>query len=70
MLNGGAVGWKSDKPSTIVVSSTESKYIVVVEASMEAVWMWKFINGLGNVMPTNKRPMKMLCDNTVSIAIA
>ncbi|GJY99376.1 hypothetical protein Tco_0516806 [Tanacetum coccineum] len=70
MLNGGAVGWKSAKQSTIVVSSTEAKYIVVVEASMEAVWMWKFIDGLGNVMPTNKRPMKMLCDNTVSISIA
>ncbi|GKC61354.1 hypothetical protein Tco_1088952 [Tanacetum coccineum] len=29
----------------------------------------KFIDGLGNVMPTNKRPMEMLCDNIVAIDI-
>nr|GEW71092.1 hypothetical protein [Tanacetum cinerariifolium] len=40
------------------------------EASMEVVWMRKFINGHGNVVPTNKRPMEMLCDNISAIAIA
>ncbi|GKD85275.1 hypothetical protein Tco_1356429 [Tanacetum coccineum] len=38
--------------------------------SMEAVSMRKFIDGLGDVMPSNKRPMKMLCDNEHAIAIA
>ncbi|GKB93014.1 hypothetical protein Tco_0979151 [Tanacetum coccineum] len=32
--------------------------------------MRKFINGLGNVVPTNKRRMEMLCDNMSEIAIA
>nr|GEU44026.1 putative Gag-Pol polyprotein [Tanacetum cinerariifolium] len=41
----------------------EAEYIDIVEASMEAVWMRKFIDGLGGVMPSNKRPMEMLCDN-------
>nr|GEW40223.1 hypothetical protein [Tanacetum cinerariifolium] len=36
-------------------------YIVAVEALMEAVWMRKFIDGLGGFMPSNKRPMEMLC---------
>ncbi|GKE19841.1 hypothetical protein Tco_1431353, partial [Tanacetum coccineum] len=40
------------------------------KASMEAVWMRKFIDGLGGVVPSNKRPMKMLCDNEPAIAIA
>ncbi|GKF47441.1 hypothetical protein Tco_0137243 [Tanacetum coccineum] len=42
------------------MSSTEAEYIVVVEASMEAVWMRKFIDGLRGVMPSNKRPIEML----------
>ncbi|GJV85923.1 hypothetical protein Tco_1525821 [Tanacetum coccineum] len=37
---------------------------------MEVVWMRKFVDELGNVVPTNKRPMNMLCDNTTAIAIA
>nr|GEU91579.1 hypothetical protein [Tanacetum cinerariifolium] len=39
-------------------------------SSMEAVWMRKFIDGLGGVMPSNKRPMEMLCDNEPALAIA
>ncbi|GKB53486.1 hypothetical protein Tco_0904239 [Tanacetum coccineum] len=37
---------------------------------MESVWMRKFIDGLGNVVLSNKRPMEMLCDNEPTIAIA
>ncbi|GJZ80237.1 hypothetical protein Tco_0645231 [Tanacetum coccineum] len=48
----------------------EAEYIAVAEASMEAVWMRKFIDELGSVMPSNKRPMEMLCDNEPAIAIA
>ncbi|GKC11832.1 hypothetical protein Tco_1008614 [Tanacetum coccineum] len=37
---------------------------------MEAVWMSKFVDGLGDVMPSNKRHMEMLCDNEHALAIA
>ncbi|GJW77921.1 hypothetical protein Tco_0139603 [Tanacetum coccineum] len=70
VLNGGAVDWKSAKQSTIAMSSTEDKYITFAEASVEAVWIRKFIDGLGDVMPSNKRPMEMLCDNEHALAIA
>ncbi|GKE20674.1 hypothetical protein Tco_1432186 [Tanacetum coccineum] len=33
-------------------------------------YMRKFIDGLGGVMPSNKRPMEMLCDNEPALAIA
>ncbi|GKB08325.1 hypothetical protein Tco_0836609, partial [Tanacetum coccineum] len=56
--------------STTAMSSTEAEYIAVVEASMEAVWMRKFIDGLGDVVPSNKSSMEMLCDNEPAIAIA
>ncbi|GJV16514.1 hypothetical protein Tco_1361837 [Tanacetum coccineum] len=69
VLNGGAVDWKSAKQITTIMSSTEAKYIATAEASMEVVWMRKFIDGLGGVVPSNKRPMEMLCDNKPRIAI-
>ncbi|GKA85266.1 retrotransposon protein, putative, ty1-copia subclass [Tanacetum coccineum] len=70
VLNGGAVDWKSAKQSTTAMSSTEAEYIATVEASMEAIRMRKFIDGLGGVMPSNKRPMEMLCDNEPALVIA
>nr|GEY62670.1 hypothetical protein [Tanacetum cinerariifolium] len=69
VLNGGSVDWKSAKQSTTVMSSTEVEYITAAEASMKSIWMRKFIDGLGNVMPSNKRPIKMPRDNEAAIAI-
>ncbi|GKE44493.1 hypothetical protein Tco_1471777 [Tanacetum coccineum] len=47
-----------------------SEYIAASETIMEVVYIRKFNDGLGNVVPTNKEPMEMLCDNTGTIAIA
>ncbi|GJX27820.1 hypothetical protein Tco_0235899, partial [Tanacetum coccineum] len=69
VLNGGAVDWKSAKQSTTRMSSIEAEYIVAAEASMEVVWIRKSIDGLGGVVPSNGRPMEMLCDNEHAIAI-
>nr|GEV19483.1 hypothetical protein [Tanacetum cinerariifolium] len=41
-------------------ASTKAEYIAAVKASMEAVWIRKFIDRLGDVVPLNKRPMEML----------
>ncbi|GJY87457.1 hypothetical protein Tco_0502085 [Tanacetum coccineum] len=51
-------------------ADAKDEYIAAAEASMEAIWMRKFIDGLGGVVPSNKRPMEMLCDNEPAIAIA
>nr|GEV64813.1 hypothetical protein [Tanacetum cinerariifolium] len=61
---------KSAKQSTIAVSSIEAEYIAGAKVLMEAIWMRKFIDRLGNVVPSNKRPMEMLCDNEPKITIA
>ncbi|GJT04144.1 retrotransposon protein, putative, ty1-copia subclass [Tanacetum coccineum] len=47
----------------------EAEYIAASDASKEAVWVRKFISGLG-VVPTIKEPIKMYCDNTEAITIA
>ncbi|GJZ35139.1 hypothetical protein Tco_0580956 [Tanacetum coccineum] len=69
VLNGGAVDWKSSKQSTIVMSATESEYIATSEAAMEAVWIRKFISGLG-IVPTINEHLNMYCDNSAAVHYA
>ncbi|GJV91607.1 putative retrotransposon protein [Tanacetum coccineum] len=58
VMNKGAVDWKSSKQSTTAMSSMEAEYIVAVENAMEAIWIRKFISGLGVVLSID-RPMDM-----------
>ncbi|GKC86259.1 hypothetical protein Tco_1141976 [Tanacetum coccineum] len=69
ILNGGAVDWKSSKQSTTTMSATEFEYIAASEAAMEAVWIRKFISGIG-IVPTINEPIKMFCDNSAALLIA
>ncbi|GJX46772.1 retrotransposon protein, putative, ty1-copia subclass [Tanacetum coccineum] len=69
ILNGGAVDWKSSKQSTTAMSATEAEYIAASEAAMEAVWIRKFISGLG-IVPTINEPIIMFCDNSVALHFA
>ncbi|GKC75433.1 hypothetical protein Tco_1126207, partial [Tanacetum coccineum] len=69
VLNGGVVDWKSAKQSIFATSSAEAGYIAAYDASKEAVWVRKFISGLG-VVAIIEKPINMYCDNTGAIAIA
>ncbi|GKD54982.1 hypothetical protein Tco_1288369 [Tanacetum coccineum] len=60
--------FQTDKDDT--KSQIRSRYIDVVEALIEAVWTGKFIDGLGGIVPSNKRHIEMLCDNEPAIAMA
>ncbi|GKC47475.1 Toll/interleukin-1 receptor domain-containing protein, partial [Tanacetum coccineum] len=51
------------------VLNGEAEYIAAFDSSKEAVWVKKFISGLG-VVPTIEKPINMYCDNTGAIAIA
>ncbi|GJU63091.1 retrotransposon protein, putative, ty1-copia subclass [Tanacetum coccineum] len=65
----GVVDWKSAKQSIFATSFAEAEYIAAYDASKEAVWVRKFISGLG-VVPTIKEPINMYCDNTGAITTA
>nr|GFB39341.1 hypothetical protein [Tanacetum cinerariifolium] len=69
VLNDSVVNWKSAKQSIFATSSAEAEYIAAFDASTEAVWVRKFIYGLG-VVPTIEETISMYCDNTGAIAIA
>ncbi|GJZ52777.1 hypothetical protein Tco_0607662 [Tanacetum coccineum] len=68
ILNGGA-DWKSSKQSATAMSTIEAQYIAASEAEMEAVWIRKFISGLG-IVPTINEPIKMFCDNSAALHFA
>ncbi|GJU61509.1 retrotransposon protein, putative, ty1-copia subclass [Tanacetum coccineum] len=44
-------------------------YIAAYEAEMEAVWIRKFISGLG-IVPTINEPLNMYCDNSAAVHYA
>ncbi|GJX82386.1 hypothetical protein Tco_0331867 [Tanacetum coccineum] len=69
ILNGGAVDWKSSKQSTTAMSTIEAEYIAASEVAMEAVWIRKFISGLG-IVPTINEPIGMFCDNSATLQFA
>nr|GFA38100.1 retrovirus-related Pol polyprotein from transposon TNT 1-94 [Tanacetum cinerariifolium] len=63
------VVWKSTKQSIFATSSAKAEYIAASDAFKEAVWVRKFIYGLG-VVPIIEEPIKIYCDNIGSINIA
>ena len=68
-LNGGAISWKSSKQDTIVDSIIEAEYIAASKAAKEAIWIKKFIIGLG-VVPSISNLVDLFCDNNGAIAQA
>ena len=48
-LGDGAVSWRSVKQSCIVDSTMEVEYVATSEVAKEAIWLWKFLLGLGVV---------------------
>nr|GFA21662.1 hypothetical protein [Tanacetum cinerariifolium] len=69
VLNGGVVDWKNAKQSIFATLSAKAEYIAAFDAFKEAVWVKKFISGLG-VVPTVEETISMYCYNTGAIAIA
>nr|GEX74028.1 hypothetical protein [Tanacetum cinerariifolium] len=55
--NGGAVDWESAKQSIFATSSAKAEYIAAFDAFKEAIWVRKFIYGLG-VVPIIEEPIK------------
>ncbi|GJZ25384.1 hypothetical protein Tco_0569637 [Tanacetum coccineum] len=52
----------------VLILNGDAEYIAAFDSSKQAVWIRKFIFGLG-VVPTIEEPITMYCDNTRAIAI-
>ena len=62
-LNGCASSWKSSK------KNLEAEYIVALESAKEAIWIKRFIIGLG-VVPSISNLVDLFCDNNGDISQA
>nr|GEX89826.1 hypothetical protein [Tanacetum cinerariifolium] len=51
-------------------TKSQMGYVFYLMVELWTRGMRKFIDGLGSAVPSNKRPMEMLCDNELAIAIA
>src|SRR5882724_1821471 len=65
-IGGGAVAWSSKKQPVVTLSTTEAKYITVVHATKEAVWLCTLAGSLTSP-PT--APMVLHCNNQLAIAL-
>ncbi|GJU49015.1 retrotransposon protein, putative, ty1-copia subclass [Tanacetum coccineum] len=65
----GSIMYANAKQSIFATSSAEAEYMAAYDASKEAVWVRKFIFGLG-IVPIIEEPINMYCDNTRAITIA
>ena len=65
-LGGEAISW-SVKPSSIVDSTMEAKYITTSEAANEAVWLKNFLMDL-EVVPSAQSAITLFCDNSGVVA--
>ncbi|GJT45760.1 retrotransposon protein, putative, ty1-copia subclass [Tanacetum coccineum] len=57
------VGFETDR------DIQKANYIAASEAAMEAIWIRKFISGLG-IVPTINKPIKMFCNNSAALHFA
>ena len=65
-LVGGHVCWKSIIQSLVAMSTTKTKYIVVAEASKEAVWLARLVKELG----IEQGGVQLHCDSQSVINLA
>nr|GEU96639.1 hypothetical protein [Tanacetum cinerariifolium] len=68
--NPGEIQWTAVKTILKYIRNTKDMVLMYWAKPEAELKMRKFIDGLGNLMPSNKRPMEMLCENEPPIAIA
>ena len=63
-MSGGAISWKSEKQSTIALSSTEAEYIAASEAAREIMGFRTFLN---DIHYPQTLPTDLYVDNLTAI---
>ena len=66
LLNGGAVSWATKQKEIISLSTTKSKYVAVMHASKEALWLRSLITQL---FDTILKPTTLFSDNQSAITL-
>ena len=69
MMASGAISWRSVKQTLTATSTMEAEFVSCFEATSHGVWLKSFISGL-KIVDTISRPLKILCDNSVTVFMA
>jgi Reverse transcriptase (RNA-dependent DNA polymerase) len=64
---GSPVSWNSRKQQTVALSTTEAEYMAQTESTKEAVWIRRFLEGMGYVLD---EPTVIYGDNQGAMALA
>lgn len=67
IANNGPISWGSTRQTCIAQSLTETEYVSLNEASREAVWLHRLMNGINC---QQLQPSKLFCDNQSAIWLA
>ena len=73
MLNNGAIAWKSRRQPTVALSTMESEYMALTEATKELKWIRTLLAELGYSNGNNAAdapPTDLFSDNQSAIALA
>jgi len=71
MLNNGAIAWKSRRQPTVALSTMESEYMALTEATKELKWIRTLLAELGHSNESAvKPPTTLFSDNQSAIALA
>ncbi|EEB91519.1 hypothetical protein MPER_10107, partial [Moniliophthora perniciosa FA553] len=66
LMADAAVSWSSAKQRRVATSPTEAESIAMVYAGKQAIWMWKFLDG---VELREEFPFTVKVDNTSAISL-
>jgi hypothetical protein len=66
LLGGAAVTWLSKKQPTVTLSTMEAEYMVIAQASTQALWMHQFFDELN--LPTAE-PTNIVSDNLAALTL-
>jgi len=70
MLNNGAIAWKSRRQPTVALSTMESEYMALTEATKELKWIRTLLAELGYSNGNSDEPTDLFSDNQSAIALA
>jgi len=70
MLNNGAIAWKSRRQPTVALSTMESEYMALTDATKELKWVKTLLAELGYSNGKSNEPTELYSDNQGAIALA
>ena len=71
IFGNSAVSWSSKKQPIITLSSTESEYVALTQASKDIIWIGKLLSEIGFLSPIPFNfPIHLACDNQGAITLS